>query len=350
MVRRLVFAVPGDLDTPTGGYAYDRRIISELCGMGWAVEILDLGAEFPRPSAAARADAHARLTASDPAAAVVIDGLAWGVLPEVAEAMAKTHMTVALVHHPLALETGLPAQEAQQFHDSERRALSCSRCAIATSPATARILVADYAVPQERVFVVRPGSDPVAPARGSADGVVSLLAVGALVPRKGYDVLVEALGGLTDLAWRLTIVGDPSRDPQTARALSAMIADRGLGSRIALAGTVSAAELAGFYEATDLFVLPSRFEGYGMAVADAIAYGLPVLAARAGAIPETLPPDAGVMVPPDDVVVLRDTLRVLMTDRGRRERLRQVARASARRLPSWRSSAEIFARVIEELR
>lgn len=350
MVKRLVFAVPGDLATPTGGYAYDRRIIAALRDMGWTVDVLDLGAEFPHPSAAAHAGAQALLTAIDPAAAVVIDGLAWGVLPDVAQAMAPTHATVALVHHPLALETGLPAPDVRRFRDSETQALRHSRRVIATSPATARILVSDYAVPQERVFVAMPGNDPVAPARGSTDGVTALLAVGALVPRKGYDVLVEALNGLRDLPWRLTIVGDPSRDPPTARALKDRIGHHGLNGRITLAGAVSAAELAAFYERADLFVLPSRFEGYGMAAADALAYGIPILAARVGAIPETVPPDAGITVPPDDVAALRAALRALIANRSRRDELRQAARGFARNLPTWRLAAEMFARVIEGLR
>ena len=102
-MRELVFAVPGDLATPTGGYAYDRRIIAELPDCGWHASVLDLGDGFSRPAARAHAAASARLTALPAGLPVVVDGLAFGVLPDAAQAMERTHRVVALVHHPLAL-------------------------------------------------------------------------------------------------------------------------------------------------------------------------------------------------------------------------------------------------------
>ena len=161
---------------------------------------------------------------------------------------------------------------------------------MATSAATARLLVCDFAVPPDRIVVAPPGSDKVAPARGSHGGPVELLAVGAIVERKGYDVLIAALAGLTDLPWRLTIAGDRDRDPPIAARLEADIARRGLEARVVLEGAVPAARLAALHQNADLFVLASRFEGYGMAYADAIAHGLPVIGTDAGAIPDTVPP------------------------------------------------------------
>src|SRR5882672_6180667 len=87
MSRSFVFAVPGDLATPTGGYAYDARIIAELKSLGWQVEILDLGSEFPHPGPATRAAARDRLASVPPGQLIVVDGLALGVLPEVAVAL-----------------------------------------------------------------------------------------------------------------------------------------------------------------------------------------------------------------------------------------------------------------------
>jgi glycosyltransferase involved in cell wall biosynthesis len=346
VVKRVVFAVPGDLDTPTGGYAYDKRIIEELRKLGWDVSVPDLGNSFPRPDEKARQIANAMLAKLDPAIPVVIDGLAFGVLPEAGAALGKSHALIALVHHPLAFESGLPADDVKEFHRSERDALRHVRHVIVTSPATARLLASDYDIAMDRITVARPGNDPASPSRGSGTGPLHLLAVGSIVPRKGYDVLVTALSELKDLSWRLSIVGDPTRDPDCSNALDRDIDRFDLRSRIERLGAVSQQTLAPLYGRTDLFVLPSRFEGYGMAFADAIAFGVPVVAARAGAIPETLPPQASILVPPDDAAALAFVLRRLIENAGELEALRAQARSAAKALPSWRESAEIVARAI----
>jgi glycosyltransferase involved in cell wall biosynthesis len=347
VVGRLVFAVPGALDTPTGGYAYDRRMIAELTRLGWDVAVLDLGNEFPRPTPPARAAARAKLAAVLPATPIVLDGLAFGVLPDVAAALARTHRLIALVHHPLALESGLDPEDACALQVSERAALADARHTITTSQAVARVLTADYAVPPQRLTIAPPGTDKAAPARGTSDGTIALLAVGAVVPRKGYDVLIAALAELDDLPWRLTIAGDRTRDPATADRLVRDIADRRLADRVIVAGAVSDERLEALYVGADLFVLPSRYEGYGMGFAEAIAHGLPVIGTTAGAIPETVPAGAGLLVPPDDAPALAAALRRLIADAGERGRLAAAARAAAAQLPTWAESAALFSRAIE---
>jgi glycosyltransferase involved in cell wall biosynthesis len=348
VVNEVVFAVPGDLANPTGGYAYDRRIIEGLATLGWRTAVVDLGDGFPFPTNAARAAARTRLAALPIGPPIVIDGLAFGALPEAAAALGATHSLVALVHHPLALETGLSAAASASLRASERAALACARHVIATSTTTARLLAADYDVPSERLSVVEPGTERVATPPHRVEGVIALLAVGAVVPRKGYDVLVAALARLKHLPWRLVIAGDCGRSVDTFRRLVADVAALGLSDRVRLAGTVTAEELASLYASADLFVLPSRFEGYGMAYAEAIAHGVPVIGTNAGAIPETVPADAGVLVPPDDVDMLAATLQRLMDNPAERERLAAGARATA--FPSWRGQAALFARALENLR
>ena len=345
--RRFSFAIPGDLKTPTGGYAYDARMIAELAQLGWQADVLDLGAEFPRPSAACRAAARARLASVPPGRCIVIDGLALGVLPDEAAGLRATHKLVALVHHPLALETGLTAAEADVLRTSERAALAHMSHVIVTSPATKRHLVADYGVTAGQVSVAMPGVEPMPPSRGSRDGTVALLAVGALVPRKGYDLLVAALAEMPELPWRLTIVGDRDRAPATAAQLDAAIAAARLNGRVTLAGAVSSEDLTAFYASADLFVLPSRHEGYGMAFAEAIAHGVPVIGTRAGAIPDTVPDGTGILVPPDDVAALSAALRTLIGEPDARAGLATAARAAAAKLPTWPASARIFAQVLE---
>jgi glycosyltransferase involved in cell wall biosynthesis len=343
-VVRLAFAVPGSLMTPTGGYAYARRIIPELRTHGFDVEVVDLGDGFPRPDEAVRRAAIARIeTANGP---IVVDGLALGVLPELARLPPERGM-IGLVHHPLALESGLSLQAADALQASERAALAGACHVIATSATTARLLESGYGLPAANVTVVEPGTDRVPLARGSGGDTPALLAVGTLVPRKGFDILVAALARIAELPWRLTIVGDPSRDAATAAAIAADIARHGLAPHVTLAGVVSDARLSELYAGSDLFVLASRFEGYGMAYAEAIAHGLPVVGCKGGAIADTVG-SAGVLVDADDVEALADALRALLGDRARRERLAAAARAAARLLPSWQDSGRRFADAIEQ--
>ena len=347
MVSSIAFAVPGDLATPTGGYAYDRRMIAELERLGWHIDVVDLGEGFPWPSEERRAAAQARLFAVPEGRTIVIDGLALGVLPEAASQLRSRHPLIALVHHPLALESGLSAEQADGLRASERAALAAASRVVATSAATARNLVADYAVPADRIIVACPGSDPAPVAQGSRDGIVRLLSVGALVPRKGFDVLTAALATLSGLPWRLTIAGDRGRDVKAAAQLDADIARFKLGDRVAALGAVPPERLAELYAGADLFVLASRFEGYGMAYAEAIAYGLPVIGTTAGAIPDTVPAGAGILVAPDDAAALARALRRVIENSDERRRLAASARTAARQLPAWQDSAKEFARALE---
>jgi len=169
-----------------------------------------------------------------------------------------------------------------------------------------------------------------------ANAGVVLLSVGNLIHRKGHDLLVEALARLTDLRWSCRIVGSLDHDPEYARRLARQIAGHGLQRRIHLLG--ARRDLDPLYAAADLFVLASRHEGYGMVFAEAMRHGLPVIATTAGAIPEAVPADAGLLVPPEDVGALEAALRQLIEDPAARSWRAAAAQAACAALPSWRET------------
>jgi glycosyltransferase involved in cell wall biosynthesis len=344
-LHHLVFAVPGDLTTPTGGYGYDRRIIQELRELGWQVDVADVGDDFPFPSAAQRAAALAILSAVPAGCPIVLDGLAFGALPEAGLLRRRTPL-IALMHQPLALDPGFDSAQAATFRETERAALVAAAHVVVTSEVTAQIVEADYDVPSRRISVVRPGSDPVPPAPGSNDGVVRLLSVGSVVPVKGYDLLIAAVATLIDMPWRLTIAGDRTRDIATAAQLDSDIESHGLGDRVTVLGAVPPERISELFSASDLFVLASRFEGYGMALAEAIAHGIPVVSTKAGAIPQTVPAGAGLLVPPDNAFALAQALRRLIGNPAERLRFATNAREAAAQLPTWQDSARLFAGAI----
>jgi glycosyltransferase involved in cell wall biosynthesis len=311
--------------------------------------VIDLGEGFPRPSAERKATARDRLASVPKGRPVVIDGLAYGVLPEAAEELHDRNPLVALVHHPLALETGLAPVDAEALWKSERSALAAARGVIANSPSTEQFLLDDYDVPGESITVACPGTDRGALAPGSNDGVVRLISVGAVVPRKGFDVLMAALAKLPDLPWRLAIAGDLTRDAAAAAQLHADIQQHGLAGRVDVLGALPPDRIAGLYAGSDIFVLASRFEGYGMAFAEAMVHGLPVIGTTAGAISDTVPPEAGVLVEPNDVNALARALRMLIEKPDERRWFAAGARAAGEKLPTWQESAKRFAGAIEAL-
>jgi glycosyltransferase involved in cell wall biosynthesis len=337
------FLIPGRLDTPTGGYIYDRRIIEGLRASGLQVEIKSLSSLFPFPDQAAL-DAAARTLADIPSGTlVVIDGLAGGAMPAQIEHEAARLRLVALVHHPLARETGLPADAVRDLHASEQRTLSQVRHVIVTSRATAELLTQDFGVAPERLSVIEPGTDPGVRSKGSANWA-QLLCVASVTPRKGHVTLVRALARLTDLDWTLVCVGSMHRDPVAPLRVLKEIAKAKLNERVIFKDEVKdSAALSPYYQRADIFVLPTEYEGYGMAVAEALAHGLPVVSTPTGGIEQLVGADAGILVPPGDAAALAAALRRLITDRAEYERLRAGAWAVGATLPTWEAQAKRMA-------
>ena len=395
--------VPGDPNTSTGGYIYNAQILAGLAELGWRTRVHSLDDSFPRPTPSALRDARAEIATLSSDGVVVIDGLALAGLERVLDTEAKRLPVVALIHHPLALETGLDPADARLLETAERNALALVSRVICTSQWTARTL-ATYGVPVERIRVVEPGVDRRSQwtARAAAKGAsrdtpedhpwgsaahipvrrrsreapsastravpdvggrqstriagdagkstprdVRLLCVATVTPRKGHAVLLEALAELRDRRWHLTCAGSTTRDAATFAALEHQVDRLALRARVSFLGDLDADALEREYERADLFVLASYLEGYGMALAEAVARGIPVVSTTAGAIPETVPSAAGVLVPPGDSRALAKALASLLDHDDARARLAANARAAAAALPTWRAAAEKFAAALD---
>jgi glycosyltransferase involved in cell wall biosynthesis len=341
----LQFAIPGDLRTLTGGYEYARRIIGEWRQAGREVEIISLPGGFPDPDDAELEQTACCLAKVPDGSTILVDGLAFGCLPRQVLERAS-HDWVALVHHPLALESGLDEVARKRLRQSERDALELARHVVVTSPSTARELEQEYGVGPDRITIALPGIN----ASGRAEGgnvPPRLLSVATLTKRKGHDVLVAALAGLTALDWSCRIVGSAERDPATAASIRQQINTAGLGDRITLAGEMEPDALEAEYLGADIFLLASRHEGYGMAYAEAMAHGLPVIGCRAGAVPDTVPQAAGILTAPDDAEAFAAAIRTLLTEPKRRKQMADAAWEHGRSLGDWAGSARRIATVLD---
>ena len=344
--------VPGPLDQRTGGYVYDARIVAGLRELGWRVDVHNLIGTFPDPDAEARASMASALAGMPDGARVVIDGLAMGGLPESLRAERGRLRILSLVHHPLADETGLDASGRARFIALERDALAACVGVLVTSEFTARRLGA-LGVEPARVRAVRPGTDTARAAIGPGPlAPPALLCVGSVTPRKAQDLLLRALARLDALSWSCVCAGSLQRAPGYAKTVQALIHTAGFTDRVLLPGECDPDRLDDLYHHASLFVLPSHYEGYGMALADALARGLPVVSTTGGAIPQTVPADASVLVPPGDKTALANALRPLLSgDEGARRRAAMAAAARRHRpaLPAWAQAAQAFAHATLEL-
>ncbi|SHE99052.1 Glycosyltransferase involved in cell wall bisynthesis [Modicisalibacter ilicicola DSM 19980] len=345
MSPSLTLIVAGDPEQFTGGYLYDARIVEALRRQDWNVEVIGLEGSFPEPDETAAQALEEALARQPDGTRVVIDGLAMGGLPEIVAAHRERLTLTALIHHPLADETGLDPAQRTRFTLSETLALGAVGRIIATSPYTARRL-ADFAVPAERVAVIEPGVEPAPLARRGADDPTTrqhLLCVATVIPRKGHDVLLEALSRLRDRDWQCDCIGALDRDKDHAATIADELREQGLEGRIRLLGERSPDALREAYQNADLFILPSRYEGYGMVITEALARGLPVITTTGGALAHTLPEEAGLSVPPDDPEALADALQRWFDDPELRTRLRDGAGKARSALKDWHAAGQAFA-------
>jgi glycosyltransferase involved in cell wall biosynthesis len=350
MKRRAVFAIPGDIQTRTGGYIYERQLLLALRRGGRAVEHLALPGSYPAPTPADLAATADALAAIPPGTPVLLDGFLSGATEPSALARMRAPY-VPVTHHPLALETGLDPARAAHLHRVEAANLARAAHVVVPSPHTASVLSDGFGVAPERITVappgiVRPDLRPGGALRGT--GPLRLLAVGQLVPRKGHDVLLRALARLRALDWTAMIVGG-APDADCAAELRALRDGLGLAGRVRFAGEVSQDALAQHYAEAGVFALATRYEGYGMVFAEALLHGLPIVTCAGGAVPDTVPEGTGLLVPPDDVPAYADALGRVIADAGLRASLTDAANAAGARLPTWDDTAAIVDAVLDRV-
>ncbi|MSP29454.1 MAG: glycosyltransferase [Acetobacteraceae bacterium] len=337
---RLALLVPGSIDAVSGGYAYDRRMVSGLRATGHDVRVVELAGQYPLADDTARGAVGAAWTGLATDEMPIIDGLA---LPAFSAAALAARASVGLIHHPTALETGFAEDVRECLREIERQLMPLLARVIVTSQPTAERLVAEFGVRTDRIAVVVPGTEDAPRCRGAMDGVCRLLSIGTLIPRKGHDQLLRALARLTDMAWQLTIVGSAARDPLHALGLAALAGELGIASRVHFAGEVVDNGLETLWREANIFALATQYEGYGMVIADALKRGIPVAVTAGGAAGSLVPAEAGVVCPVGDVDQLSKALRRMIFGRELRDYLAENAWQAGQALPSWNDQARAFA-------
>lgn len=333
----------GDTGRLTGGYLYNRRLLDGL-------EARDVRVETSVPCGAEPGDQASAAPAFgdefDPARfdVIVVDALARIVVAPHLDRWRSGRPVVALVHELPGVADSLAADRELLF---EMPLLRSDRLVAVSRHGREALL--DRGAPAARVSVVPPGFDRLdhIPEGGRREGeILRVLCVAQWIPRKGVLDLA--------LAWRaedrpgavLNLVGETDADGSYASAVREAVAG---DPSITVHGPVDNDTLAGLYASADLFALPSRYEGYGIVYAEALSFGLPVVACRVGPVPEVVGGEAALLVPPGDTEALSGALGLLLSDAGLRERMSTAALRQATGLPGWSEMLEEFFAVLRDV-
>jgi glycosyltransferase involved in cell wall biosynthesis len=342
---RVAFVTVGDTGRLTGGYLYNARVLSALREMGVAVEeIVPCGASRQEQELAAPGLG----SVLDPRRfdVIVVDALARIVCAPWIDSWRGERPVVAMVHEL----PSVAAPENARGRASEEPLLRAER--LISVSGHGRSILEERGVPAARIRVVVPGFDHLLPGGGSSSplrgGAVRALCVAQWIPRKGILDLVRAWAVHERQGASLELVGETDADPAYTSSVRAAIA-ASPDTAITVRGPVDDATLERAYATVDLFVLPSRYEGYGIVYAEALSHGLPIIACNVGPVPDLVGEEAALLVEPGDVEALSGALDLLLTDAALRERMSAAARRRAQDLPRWEDTATSFLCVLEEV-
>jgi glycosyltransferase involved in cell wall biosynthesis len=326
----------GALEQRTGGYIYDRSIVARLRARGQVVGVVSVEPGSDPGDLARTVSA----TESD---VVVGDALAASEIGLARSRWPGRTPLVLLVHHLTIWED--ESQGRATVCAAESRAIASSDHLVATSAWTAGRLIAEY---RRAVDVVVPGADrlPRLPRPPLDDARVVLTFVGSIVPRKRLSWLIDAMDRVAAPNLELRVVGDPLRDAEHAAAIADRIASSPyLRTHVVALGPIEDRAVAEELARADALVLPSSLEGYGIVLTEALHAGVPVIAARTGAIPEVVGGGDSAMLF-DDISELGDAITRFASTPALRHRMRLAAQRRADHLPTWDGASQDFSAVL----
>ena len=346
---KIGLAIYGSADQVSGGYLYDRMMADHLRRSGAQVEILSLrpGSYLSCLADNFFSDLPKTLQKRRPDV-LLQDELCHPSLLRVNSQLKRTLgcPVISIVHHLRALE---PHAErlVRLYQRMEKRYLETADGFIFNSETT-RAAVESLLGGERPSVVAYPGGDHVRPTvtdaaireRSRAPRALEILFIGNVIPRKGLHTLIAALGGLRRENWRLTVAGSLAADTPYAARVRGLIADAGIEDQVELIGSIDDARRANLLETSHCLAVPSLYEGFGIVYLEAMAYGLPVLASTAGAVPEVIADGIeGFLVAPGDVTALAARIDRFIHDRDLLAVMGAAARKRYADHPSWAAGA-----------
>ena len=335
------FLIPGDIETLTGGYVYNKIIIEGLRKLDYKVSIYQLPVDFPFPSDKTLEECNQILTKIPFREPILIDSLAFGPLNKIIAENFGRNPIIPIIHLPLSYNPKYSEETKKHLKEQERNAFEYSPSIIAVSEFTKQLIV-EYGINPEKIRVITPGVFKVPRKINYPHLPKKLLCVGSYLPAKGQLLLVQVLAEIKDKDWTLTMHGIQYFDPEYVQLIENFIVNSNLGERIFMKKQVSGNELIEVYLQADLFILPSLFENFSMALSGALTHGLPVITTNAGGISFSVPENMGLFVTPGNKSELIIAINELLTNPVLYKRLYLSTSAYYKTANTWENSVQQF--------
>jgi glycosyltransferase involved in cell wall biosynthesis len=342
-VMRVALVIYGSLETISGGYLYDRKLVEHLKSQGDLVEIISL----PWRNYARHLGDNLAPTLLSRLNQLRVDILLQDELNHpslfwINRRLGGAYPLVSIVHHLRSSELR-PAWQNHLYHGIERSYLSSVDGFIFNS-LTTRQVVEGLTRQKKPCLVAYPAGDRLSPDisdeeiayRALQPGALRLFFLGNVIPRKGLHTLLEALNMLPREAWRLFVAGRLDIDRAYTGAILQQVARSGLSAQVAFLGPLADEGLSEQLRISHVLVLPSSYEGFGIAYLEGMGFGLPAIATSGGAAGEIITHGRdGFLIKPGDVQALRNCLWELATNRQRLLELSLAARKRYAAHPGW---------------
>ncbi|MBI4763106.1 MAG: glycosyltransferase family 4 protein [Deltaproteobacteria bacterium] len=345
---KIHFIIPGELEQLTGGYIYDRKIITGLSERGYRVVLHNPGNDFPFPGRESLDQYHKILKAIEPGETVIIDSLALGPAEEIISLFSAQNPMVALMHLPLFMNPSFNEKEKKFFKFQETRALSKMRVIIAVSRHTKQ-MIQKCGINPSLIQVINPQAESLKRKENYPVAPRNLLCVANYTRNKGHSMLIEALVDLKNPDWIMRCYGDQTMERDYFAKMRQMVNSYGLENRILLNGPWPHEALPEVYRSSDLFILPSEYESYPMVLAEALVYGIPVVAAKAGGIPEVVPEGAGILFKPRSIDSLRAAINEVIGNNGLYKNLCHKAAGYYKSTYCWDHNIDRFEQILKSI-
>jgi len=284
--KKFTFFYPGNINQKTGGYIYENNILKFSKKNKFPINFIELSANYPNPNIQDIKNLYKITNNIKSDNILIFDGL-------VLEGLHKSinifdnFKIIALIHHPLYLE--YKGKKSEDFFKRAFKIYKKIDYFIVTSHNTKKLLSKTFKIKSSKISIVEPGIEKFKKYKKIPSSKVKLLTCGSIIERKKYDYLINEIKNIDNI--QLNIVGDVSRENKYANKIKNIINNNNLENKVILHGKISQVKLEKIYSNCDFYISTSKYEGFGMSLANAVLSKLPIISYKTSTIQKTIGKD-----------------------------------------------------------